>query len=151
MFEVWDKDETSSDFLGSCEMHLSCLIKKGKKLTRTLAEGLGAEGGDTTKLPDGRPAAFQYQGEEEGQEQDRQHGGDVGTGMQQPFEIPYLTDVFVGNGVELIGSTITTSLANRPMIFFEAFVIPPLPEDLVLPEPLPVKEEQDLWKRWTRR
>lgn len=60
IFEVWDKDETSSDFLGGCELHLSDLLKKGKKLTRILAEGLGTGDTESERLPDGRPAAFQY-------------------------------------------------------------------------------------------
>lgn len=62
VFEVWDKDEASSDFLGGCEMHLSDILLKGKPLIRRLGEGLEAgEATDTTRLPDGRPAAFQYQ------------------------------------------------------------------------------------------
>lgn len=77
--------------------------------------------------------------------------------MEQRLLVPvtglfYSCDLVLGFGqLELTGATITTSLVNRPMIFFEAFVIPPLPEDVEIPAPRPVKEEQDLWKQWTKR
>lgn len=53
--------------------------------------------------------------------------------------------------VELTGATIAVSSTNKPIIFYEAFCIPPLPEELELPAPRPIKEEQDLWKQWTKR
>lgn len=52
---------------------------------------------------------------------------------------------------ELTGATIQTSVVNRPLIFYEAFVIPPLPEELELLPPRPIKEEQDVWKQLTKR
>lgn len=63
----------------------------------------------------------------------------------------YILSLGYSHIAELTGATVATSLVNRPVIFFEAFVIPPFPEELELPAQKPVKEEQDLWKQWTKR
>lgn len=109
-------------------MHLSDLLLKGKKLTRILAEGLGAGDTGSSRLPDGRPSAFQYQvsqlkirdtsspsnrtlkkinkifscfflkGEDQPETQvDILDSGAPGT--VQPFQVPHVTSVFVGNGI----------------------------------------------------
>lgn len=41
-------------------MHLSDIPLKGNLEMRILAEGLGGGDTDSARLPDGRPAAFQY-------------------------------------------------------------------------------------------
>lgn len=149
VFECWDQDETSSDFLGGCEMHLSELLKSGKIAIRCLAEGLRQGDSEAARMPDGRPVAFQYQGEDA--EPIDASAAAMPKAAPQPYEIQYQTHVYSGNGIELTGATIATSTTAKPLIFFEVFCIPPLPPELELPAPLPVKEEQDLWKQWSRR
>lgn len=148
VFECWDQDETSSDYLGGTELHLSELINKGVKMTRCLAEGLAEGGPEGARLPDGRPAAFVYEGAEGGPPPEPT---EMTPAVVQPYEVKHLTPVYSGQAVELTGSTIPSALTAKPCIFFEVFCIPPLPPELAIPAPLPVKEEQDLWKQWTRR
>jgi centrosomal protein CEP76 len=60
VFECWNQEETSSDFLGGCEVHLSALAKQTTQEYRCLAEGFKEKTLEGSRMADGKPIVFQY-------------------------------------------------------------------------------------------
>eukprot|EP00922_Rhytidocystis_sp_ex-Travisia-forbesii_P007453 GHVS01010881.1.p1 GENE.GHVS01010881.1~~GHVS01010881.1.p1 ORF type:complete len:1534 (-),score=185.84 GHVS01010881.1:14-4615(-) len=151
VFEVWDQDETSSDFLGGCEVLLSTILKEGLRESRCLAEGLG-ESHEKSRLPDGRPAGFRYKGDDQVDEEEEANPDEEVEQREIPiFEKPIETCVYKGDGQELRGSTVPLIGQGKSTIYYEIFFIPDFPEGLSIPEPPSVKIEKDLWKQFSKR
>ncbi|PHJ25782.1 c2 domain-containing [Cystoisospora suis] len=157
IFEVWDNDELTSDFLGGGEVHLNSVWKEGSWELRCLAEGMGQED-DKTRLPDGRPAEFatkrldDQEDEHDDDDEDLDEpvvSSDV-RGATVPYEWPYET-LTLRKILELKGSTLPPTPQGKSSLWFEMFFIPPMPGDVELPDPPQVKSNNDVWNQVTKR
>ncbi|OEH75123.1 C2 domain-containing protein [Cyclospora cayetanensis] len=148
-FEVWDSDDTTSDFLGGTDISLHLLWKEGQRETRSLAVG-GEESDEKTRLPDGRPAEFANR-----DGSDYSGFGDTALGEEErvvvpPYEWPYETLV-LKRVLELKGSTLPQPSGERSLLWCEVFFIPPMPEDVEMPPQPVVKNSNDIWMQVERR
>ncbi|KAL8434524.1 hypothetical protein Efla_000040 [Eimeria flavescens] len=148
-FEVWDSDDTTSDFLGGATISLHLLWKEGQRDTRSLAVGM-EESDEKTRLPDGRPAEFANR-----DASDYSQFGDTLLGEGErivvpPYEWPYETLV-LKRVLELKGFTLPQPSGERSLLWCEVFFIPPMPEDVEMPPQPVIKNSNDIWMQVERR
>ncbi|KAL8433568.1 hypothetical protein ACSSS7_003787 [Eimeria intestinalis] len=148
-FEVWDSDDTTSDFLGGADISLHLVWKEGQRDTRSLAVGM-EETDEKTRLPDGRPAEFANRDASDYSQFGDAVDGEDDRVVVPPYEWPYETLV-LKRVLELKGSTLPQPSGERSLLWCEVFFIPPMPEDVEIPPQPIIKNSNDIWMQVERR
>eukprot|EP00918_Siedleckia_nematoides_P026755 GHVU01057717.1.p1 GENE.GHVU01057717.1~~GHVU01057717.1.p1 ORF type:complete len:270 (+),score=50.39 GHVU01057717.1:255-1064(+) len=148
--ECWDASEAASEFLGGCEFNFAQIHDDGVKEMRALAEGAGADvdAGMQVKFfaaVEGEP------GSQEANDNLEERRAEEANYVSQVYSKKMFTFVYKGEGTPLQGGTILTPTLEDPTVYFEAYVIPPLPEQVQLLAPLPQTGAQQKWRQFTRR
>uniref|UniRef100_A0A3B0N2V6 C2 domain containing protein, putative n=1 Tax=Theileria annulata TaxID=5874 RepID=A0A3B0N2V6_THEAN len=137
VMEVWDGDDTSTEFLGGVEVPLSKLFLNGIETRRSLVDGIYNEGSK--------------------QGLDDEDGHEVGepvlySGFSNDVNVEHLTPVY-RDTLTLTGYTVPHR-GSKPTITFEMYILPPMPQGLTVPndQKRQVKSDtyRDLARRWDK-
>ncbi|AFZ79044.1 hypothetical protein BEWA_018890 [Theileria equi strain WA] len=138
IIEAWDHDDTSSEFLGGAEVHLSKLYTDGVLHSRSLVDGIFNEASQKSYSNDydtGNNAEISYYSE-----------------FSNGVHIQHITRVYADT-IPLSGFTVPHS-GSKPSITFEMYILPPMPDDLYISEgqKKAVKSDiyHDLGRRWNK-
>ncbi|ORM41001.1 Vesicular-fusion protein sec18 [Babesia sp. Xinjiang] len=140
MVEVWDHDDASSEFLGSVEVPLSKLYTQGVLQRRSLVDGIFSAGSYEAEMDD----------EDEFEEEPTlTYTGD--TASSAPYR-RHMTRLYEAT-LPLTGSTVAHR-GRKPTVSVEMYILPPMPNDLYIPDE-PKKHirtdiYRDLSRRWTK-
>ncbi|GFE54997.1 C2 domain-containing protein, putative [Babesia ovis] len=138
--EVWDHDETSSEFLGSVDVPLSKLYTNGVLQKRSLVDGIFTTGSYDPELDD-----------EDISEDD---SGATYTG-DSASSAPYRrhTTRLYEATLPLTGATVAHR-GKKPTVSVQMYILPPMPNDLYIPheEKKTMRTDiyRDLSRRWTK-
>ncbi|EAN32450.1 C2 domain protein [Theileria parva strain Muguga] len=137
VMEVWDGDDTSTEFLGGVEIPLSRLFLNGTETKKTLVDGIYNEGskhglGDEETHEAGEPVLY--------------------SGFSNDVNVEHETLVY-RDTLTLTGFTVPHR-GSKPTITFEMYILPPMPRGLTFPndQKRQVKSDtcRDLARRWDR-
>ncbi|KAK1937449.1 putative Sma protein [Babesia divergens] len=136
--EVWDHDDASSDFLGSVEIPLSKIYTHGVLQQRSLVDGIYTE----------------VSQEKYRRSDDSDEDGDVEvlyTG-DNASNVPYRKHVtrLFSDSLPLSGATVAHR-GKKPTISVEMYIIPPMPNDLYIPEDQTKHMRTDIYRDLSRR
>ncbi|BAM39884.1 uncharacterized protein TOT_020000156 [Theileria orientalis strain Shintoku] len=137
IMEVWDSEDTSSEFLGAVEVPLYRLFNEGYIDSRSLVDGIYTE-------PSKQPLGNKDAGD--------QNDFVTYSGFSNDIDKRYETKVY-SDTLTLTGYTVPHRGA-KPSITFEMYILPPMPIDLKIPndKKRQIKSDtyRDLRRRWDR-
>uniref|UniRef100_A0A0G4HYF1 C2 domain-containing protein n=1 Tax=Chromera velia CCMP2878 TaxID=1169474 RepID=A0A0G4HYF1_9ALVE len=155
VLEVWDKDEAGADFLGSCQLDLASITAATETENRALADDVNQDGKE--KGVGGRPLVFARTGgggdDDDGREEGDTLGGTADC-LAAAYDRKFKTRIFKAEGMELRGFSLPVAGVSPPRIWFQAYFLPDVEDDVKIEPRQEVKDAPkkiaSKAKRWER-